>query len=221
MDAELCVNGHRWDENALVKANGKRFCRLCNRDKCQAYRLRVNAALIANGRTCACGCGKPVLTGTYAQGHVRLDPKTAMQEFLERVAFDSETGCWLWCGSMGDSGYGRFRGTMAHRFSFEQFNGPIPDGQEPDHLCRVRRCVNPEHLEAVTHRENVLRGESIPAQRARLTHCFHGHPFDEINTVRVGLGRACRICRRASNRRYKQRQKEGRRYERSEIYAIN
>jgi len=207
-DGACCVNGHPWAENLIIRKSGHRLCRECNRQKCKEYQARVNAALLAEGRTCACGCSTPVLTGRYAHAHAGQDPHLVLESFLARIVFDSETGCWLWHGQIGDSGYGRFRHTMAHRFSYEQFNGPIPEGYEPDHLCRVRRCVNPEHLEAVTHRENVLRGEAPPAERARWTVCPNGHPYDEANTLRIGQHRSCRTCRRATRKRYKQRQKE-------------
>ena len=73
--------------------------------------------------------------------------------------------CWLWTGALSDRGYGAFRiggrsgkTVRAHRWAFEDANGPIPEGLEPDHLCRVRACVRPDHQEAVTHRENLRRG---------------------------------------------------------------
>ncbi len=85
----------------------------------------------------------------------------------------------------------------AHRWAFEQFKGPIADGLQIDHLCRVRHCVNPDHLEAVSQRANILRGEATSAQRARQTHCKRGHRFDLANTyIRPAGHRNCRACRR-------------------------
>ena len=116
--------------------------------------------------------------------------------------------CWLWTGARS-SGYGRFRvgGRIiyAHRWSYEQVHGPIPDGLEIDHLCRVRHCVNPADLEVVTSRENTLRGYGITSFHAQQTHCKRGHLFDKDNTYnpspgRQAASRACRICRPARYR---------------------
>ena len=109
--------------------------------------------------------------------------------------------CWEWLGSKNDKGYG-FIGLRsgvsapAHRVAYELHYGPVPDGLEIDHLCRNRGCVNPDHLEAVSHRVNVLRGVSPHARNARKTHCKFGHPFDEANTgIDVRGDRYCRICK--------------------------
>ncbi|WP_353848602.1 HNH endonuclease signature motif containing protein [Cellulomonas sp.] len=79
--------------------------------------------------------------------------------------------------------------------AWEQENGPIPPGMQLDHLCRVRECVNPLHLELVTQRENILRGESPAAHHARKTHCDHGHEFTPENTYRAPSRPRTRICR--------------------------
>lgn len=109
--------------------------------------------------------------------------------------------CWLWTGRTSDKGYGRFwvppRELMAHRVAYELEVGPIPEGLTLDHLCRVRNCVNPAHLEPVTAGENVLRGEGPTARHARQTHCKHGHEFTEENTLIEPHGaRSCRACSR-------------------------
>ena len=76
--------------------------------------------------------------------------------------------------------------------------GPIPDGLYLDHLCRVRDCVAPDHLEAVTNRENTVRGENFIARQVSTTHCPQGHLYDEANTYICGRGkRECRTCKRA------------------------
>ncbi len=128
-------------------------------------------------------------------------PTPVWIRLLRQVDTDSILGCWLWRGFVDPkNGYGKIRigsmrdGTrvkaLVHRVSYEEFVGVIPNGLELDHLCRVRRCCNPRHLEPVTHAENVARGEQ--AMRA---HCRHGHAFDARNTyfARTG-GRQCRMC---------------------------
>lgn len=124
--------------------------------------------------------------------------------FWLKVDKTSPSGCWIWTGTTSD-GYGRFapvhsQSALAHRFAYELVIGPIPEGLELDHLCRVRNCVNPAHLEPVTSRENILRGNTLPARNAAKTHCDNGHPFDEDNTYIYpnGRHRECRTCRRAS-----------------------
>jgi hypothetical protein len=118
-------------------------------------------------------------------------------------------GCWLFTGYIKPNGYGQFyprKGlpTLSHRWSYEYHVDPIPDGLVIDHLCRVRHCVNPAHLEAVDQRTNVLRGVSVVARRAAATACIHGHPFTEANTyITTKGGRGCRECgRRADRERY-------------------
>lgn len=119
---------------------------------------------------------------------------------------DRTADCWLWTASCQPSGYGQFRvpgGTLlAHRVAYELAVGPIPAGLHLDHLCRVRRCVNPAHLEPVTNQENARRGDSPQTVNANKTHCRHGHAYDAGNTyVRPdGRGRGCLACRRSRQR---------------------
>lgn len=124
---------------------------------------------------------------------------------------DKTEDCWLWRGYLV-SGYGQFnadnKAFMAHRYAYEMLVGPIPPGLQLDHLCRVRNCVNPAHLEPVTVRENVLRGVGITAQFARATHCINGHEFTPENTGSQGKGRYCRTCHRASWHRWYKRKEQ-------------
>jgi len=118
----------------------------------------------------------------------------------------SNTGCWLWSGSTTPGGYGRIvaggRKRYAHRVSYELAYGPIQEGLQIDHLCRVTICINPEHMEAVTNRENVLRGNTFAAHNVAKTHCPLGHAYDEANTTRDNGKRKCRTCLRKRSREY-------------------
>ena len=111
--------------------------------------------------------------------------------------------CWLWQGETGD-GYGRIaengRKRLAHHVSLALAGRTIPDGLEIDHLCRVRSCVRPDHLEAVTHRENNLRGDN---RKRSQTHCLRGHSLSGANvyTTPGTTKRACRACRLFRERR--------------------
>ena len=123
-----------------------------------------------------------------------------VERFMRHVVPVTESGCWLWAGVWNTKGYGIIQVNhyryAAHRIAYELFTGPIPEGLQIDHLCRVRCCVNPVHLEVVTSRENTLRGMSPQAQLARQTHCKYGHPLAGDNLLRLKNPRlrACRAC---------------------------
>lgn len=135
--------------------------------------------------------------------------------FWRKVKFRSDD-CWEWMAYRNQTGYGRIqvsskpkRQVVAHRVAYERLIGPIPVGLTLDHLCRNRWCVNPKHLEPVTHRENTRRSPIAPAAiNARKERCPRGHIYDR------NLGptwRACSICLRANarlrQRRYRARKK--------------
>ena len=129
---------------------------------------------------------------------------TPLDRFMAKVCIAEESGCWQWTGALKANGYGSFCAggrnsvTYAHRWSYEHHIGRIPDGFHIDHLCRNRACVNPGHLEPVTARTNLLRGEGLTARRAAQTHCGNGHEFTEDNVyVKPNGCRDCRQCRHA------------------------
>lgn len=119
-----------------------------------------------------------------------------LEKNIERVPM---SGCWVWVGACDRDGYSRMsidgRVRMAHRVSYESYAGKIPDGLTIDHLCRVRCCINPTHLEAVTHKVNTLRGTSVSAINKAKTHCANGHEFTDDNTYSKNGRRQCRTCK--------------------------
>ncbi len=179
-------------------------------------------------RTCSFpGCGKRLLSkglcsGHYQQQHNGRDltplgaPKRTLEErFWEKV--EKTGGCWHWRGAVGGHTYGNFwdgeKVSRAHTVSYELHSGgSVPEGMHIDHLCRVRLCVNPEHLEVVTPAVNRARGvrDSLSRyQNINQTECKRGHPLSGDNLyVQPKNGyRYCKTCRRVSRRRAAARQK--------------
>lgn len=124
-----------------------------------------------------------------------------IKERLLRNSVILPTGCREWHGAKNPKGYGNMRpdkltvAKSVHRLAYTEFKGEIPDGLEVDHLCSNRACINPDHLELVTHKENINRGRHN--QNHGKTHCIHGHEFSDNNTSISKNGmRSCRTCGR-------------------------
>jgi HNH endonuclease len=148
------------------------------------------------------------VTAIWSAAANRYYPVAEPQErFWPKVCKSDE--CWEWTGATA-RGYGRFRlgrrFLTAHRVAYEWLIGPIPEDWQLDHLCRNRACVRPDHLEAVTARENLLRAEtSLPAIAAAKTHCPQGHWYGGHNLVITPGRRHCRICRNATSKASRER----------------
>lgn len=131
------------------------------------------------------------------------DRKKLLGWLIDRVKVID--GCWEWQGKT-TRGYAytrnpfNMKNTRVHRLTYETFRQEIPEGLVIDHLCRNRKCLNPDHLEAVTLVENVMRGESQHAKNARKTHCKHGHEFTTENIYSWRGKRMCRECRTINKR---------------------
>lgn len=118
---------------------------------------------------------------------------------------DFGDGCWLWRGAKVNGGYGRVRYRRrqwpTHRLLYRWMVGRVPPRLDLDHLCREPSCVRPDHLEPVTRRENLLRGDTLAARKTRQTHCIHGHPLAGSNLYRWRTSRKCKACHSQSERR--------------------
>ena len=139
----------------------------------------------------------------------------ALKRFEKKYIPEPNSDCWIWIACIDKNAYGRFNDGTGHNtrsasvISYEHLNGPAPKGFHIDHLCRVHCCVNPNHLEAVPARINLLRGIGFPAIHASRTHCPNGHAYEGNNCIlevdRGYIHRRCRICKNmrqfARNRR--------------------
>jgi hypothetical protein len=161
----------------------------------RAYRERHRERLAAERRV-----RRAILRGSRVR-------TTVAERFWGKV--HKTESCWLWMANLGFGGrYGAFyvdgRMRPAHRLAYEWLVGSVPLGLELDHLCGTPRCVNPDHLEPVSHAENMRRGRQHQMTMARGNRCRNGH---EGAMVRAGVSLVCRECRRDSDRRYRLRKR--------------
>lgn len=162
------------------------------------------------------GCSEPHFGQGYCVAHYSRwrrsgspEPRATDQVTLFWQKVTKTDSCWAWTGAMLSNGYGSAwfdkRTQLAHRIAYSLCVAPIAPGAQIDHLCRNRACVNPAHLEPVTQRENIRRGEASSAHALRTDCCIRGHEFTPENTYRSKGGRHCRTCRQMASRRYKAR----------------
>ncbi len=180
-----CKHGHPLSGyNVYISPRGERQCRKCIR--------KAQRRLGALAR-------KDEKRDSFK--HKRLPRGTPVLDRIKAKIVEQdgplESPCWIWMGSLCGPGYGQIKITedgrprraMVHRWMYQHYVGPIPHGAEVDHKCDIPRCVNPEHLEAVTHAENIRETTN------KLTHCKHGHPLAGNNVRLTADGhRICRTC---------------------------
>ena len=149
-------------------------------------------------------------------------PKDRLKSLMDKVEIVPESGCWIWTGSLQGKGWKKGQGYSAirfnnklyrgHRLFYEHFKGPIPEGRQLDHLCRVTCCVNPNHLEPVTNAVNRARGIGNKGEHhLSKTHCPNGHEYTLENTrYSVSKGRKHRVCHQCRLETYRKYEKEKR-----------
>lgn len=147
--------------------------------------------------------------------------KSLHERLLRRMKV-SPTGCWIWTGGKNNMGYGLIQEqrhtsnvretVLVHRAMYRLRIGPIPHGMQLDHLCRTPLCMNPDHLEPVTARENNMRGIGTAAKNAIKTHCQAGHEFTPENTrlIKGGRARQCIACCKRRNAESVERKRQAR-----------
>lgn len=159
---------------------------------------------------CQCGCGEKTRIATrncsatgrvkgrpmrYVHGHSGGEPPKQLEWEVRDCGYT--TACWVYIGSVSPEGYGRLNTRYAHRVAYERYVGAIPTGLHLDHLCRNRRCCNPEHLEPVTQAENVRRGANarLTFEVAELIRCAEGTTREIGRRFGIDHGRVSRIKR--------------------------
>ncbi len=169
-------------------------------DMAQRARIEAYSPLVCDGGSWRIPWASRTHQGAFAMPIGIYKRPSLKERFWAKVDKGGLNDCWIWTGGKSTAGYGLIsvNGKMAyaHRSAYELLVGSIPEGLQLDHLCRNPSCVNPEHLEAVTSQQNILRGEGATAQHARATHCPQGHPYNLVNTYYPPDGsRECRTCR--------------------------
>jgi hypothetical protein len=210
-----CWRGHPFTN----KTRTRRGCAVCLAERAEQAQVRAEAR---RRRSCAVdGCDRNSERAGLCTMHYKRRNRTgsfdapssrkipASVRLPQMYTVGPPDACWLWLGRPDTTGYGRFRldngiATTAHRAVYEAHVGPIPSNLTLDHLCRVRLCVNPAHLEPVTQAVNNARVPKIPAKV-----CQNGHPLTADNVVFRGntRRRTCRTCERARGQRQKAKEK--------------
>jgi hypothetical protein len=186
--------GGRWVRRVLCRC-------ICSVEK------EVDLEPLLRGLVRSCGCLATDQRRARAEQHYLLE-EALPTRFWNKVDKNGPVPphrpdlgpCWVWTGAKVD-GYGVWwknkHNKQAHISVYEDLHGPVPEGLQLDHLCRVRHCCRPMHLEPVTCRMNLLRGETLAATNAKKTHCPKGHALDAANTYMHRGKRACKRCRAA------------------------
>lgn len=159
-----------------------------------------------------------IAAGNRAAAACKVNDDMDLEWLFDRCSPEPNSGCWLWTlslkgGGYAQVGYGDRTSVTAHKLAYQFKHGATPNGLELDHLCRVRCCINPDHLEPVTHRVNGVRGEGGRLQAIEnlaKTHCKRGHPYadDNLYVARNSNGnpsRVCRACQAIAQQRYRRR----------------